>query len=79
MSQKATGSEVVILVKDTGSGIDQNHLEHIWDPFFTTKSVGEGVGLGLAVTYNIVKKHGGEIKAESHKDEGSIFTVRLPL
>jgi len=72
-------SEVVIQVKDTGCGIDQTHLEHIWDPFFTTKSVGEGIGLGLAVTYNIVKKHAGEIKAESHNGEGSIFTVRLPL
>lgn len=76
---KTDENEVTIQVRDSGCGIDHQHLEHIWDPFFTTKSVGEGVGLGLAVTYNIVKKHGGEIKVESHKGEGSIFTVRLPL
>lgn len=71
--------EVTIQVRDTGCGIDDQNLEHIWDPFFTTKSVGEGVGLGLAVTYNIVKKHGGDIKVDSIKGEGSTFTVRLPL
>jgi two-component system, NtrC family, sensor kinase len=79
ISTGSDGSQVIIQVKDTGCGIQHAHLEHIWDPFFTTKSVGEGIGLGLAVTYNIVKKHGGEIKAESHNGEGSIFTVRLPL
>jgi len=76
---RSDGTGVIIKVKDTGCGIKQDHLEHIWDPFFTTKSVGEGVGLGLAVTYNIVKKHGGEIKVESNKGEGSTFIVRLPL
>ncbi len=79
ISTKSDGSAVIIKVKDTGCGIQKDHLEHIWDPFFTTKSVGEGLGLGLAVTYNIVKKHGGEIKVESQKGEGSIFIVRLPL
>jgi PAS domain S-box-containing protein len=76
---RADENEVTIQVRDSGCGIDKQHLEHIWDPFFTTKSVGEGLGLGLAVTYNIVKKHGGDIKVESHKGEGSVFTVRLPI
>jgi len=79
ISTKSDESGVIIRVKDSGCGIQKDHLEHIWDPFFTTKAVGEGLGLGLAVTYNIVKKHGGEIKVESQKGEGSIFTVRLPL
>lgn len=72
------GPEVIIQVKDTGSGIHPEMLDRIWDPFFTTKSVGQGLGLGLAVTYNIVKRHGGDIRVESQKGEGSTFTVRLP-
>lgn len=72
------GPEVIIQVKDTGSGIHPEMLDRIWDPFFTTKSVGQGLGLGLAVTYNIVKRHGGDIRVESQRGEGSTFTVRLP-
>jgi signal transduction histidine kinase len=66
-------------VKDTGCGILPDQLDHIWDPFFTTKSVGQGLGLGLAVTYNIIKKQGGEIQVESKQGKGSKFTVRLPV
>ena len=76
---KCNGSTVMIQVKDTGCGISPDHLDHIWDPFFTTKSVGQGIGLGLAVTFNIVKRQGGEIKVESRQGEGSIFTVTLPI
>lgn len=75
----ASDSEVTIQVKDTGNGIEPEHLDHIWEPFFTTKSVGQGLGLGLAVTFNIVKRHDGEIKVESMKGEGSIFSVILPV
>lgn len=71
--------EVLIRVKDTGIGIPEEVLEQIWTPFFTTKEVGQGSGLGLAVSYNIVKKHRGEIEVESREGEGSQFTVRLPL
>lgn len=63
---------------DTGCGISPVLLDQIWDPFFTTKEVGKGLGLGLAVTYNIIKKHGGEIQVESKEGKGSKFTVRLP-
>jgi len=65
-------------IGDTGCGIPPVLLDQIWDPFFTTKEVGKGLGLGLAVTYNIIKKHGGEIEVESKEGKGSKFTVRLP-
>lgn len=68
-----------IKVRDTGYGIETRHLKHIFDPFFTTKPTGEGTGLGLSVSYGIVKKHGGEILVESKPGEGSTFTVVLPV
>jgi len=70
---------VTATISDTGCGIQPSMLEQIWDPFFTTKEVGKGVGLGLAVSYNIIKRHGGEVSAESMPGKGSKFTVRLPL
>ncbi|CAG0934043.1 partial two-component system, NtrC family, sensor kinase, partial [Planctomycetaceae bacterium] len=70
---------VSVQIRDTGCGIPQETIERIWDPFFTTKKVGKGIGLGLALTYNIVKRHGGEISAESRNNEGSRFTVKLPV
>ncbi|KAF0215458.1 MAG: PAS/PAC sensor signal transduction histidine [Geobacteraceae bacterium] len=70
---------VSIKIRDTGCGIAQDTIDRIWDPFFTTKEVGKGVGLGLALTYNIVKRHGGEIHVESRIGEGSEFTVLLPV
>jgi PAS domain S-box-containing protein len=71
--------QVEIEVSDTGYGIEEKHLKHIFDPFFTTKPTGEGTGLGLSVSYGIVKKHGGEIRVESKPGEGSTFTVLLPV
>ncbi len=67
------------VISDNGCGIPQAMMDQIWDPFFTTKEVGQGLGLGLAVTFNIVKTHGGEIFVDSRQGEGSKFTVRLPL
>jgi len=69
---------VTASICDDGCGISPVLLDQIWDPFFTTKEVGKGLGLGLAVTYNIIKKHGGEIQVESKEGKGSKFTVRLP-
>jgi PAS domain S-box-containing protein len=71
-------SMVMFEVRDSGCGIAKDVIEQIWDPFFTTKNVGQGIGLGLAVTYNIIKRHGGEISVESQIDKGSKFTVRMP-
>jgi two-component system, NtrC family, sensor kinase len=73
------GEQMIIDVTDTGVGIDPEHLPQIFDPFYTTKQVGRGTGLGLSVTYGIVEKHGGHIEVKSRKGEGSTFTVTLPL
>jgi signal transduction histidine kinase len=70
---------VVVAIADTGPGISPDVAGRIFDPFFTTKPVGEGTGLGLSISYEIVKKHGGEIRAESPAGGGAVFTVRLPI
>ncbi|MFH1435809.1 MAG: cache domain-containing protein [Pseudomonadota bacterium] len=69
---------VVIECSDTGCGIPDEHLDRIFEPFFTTKEVGKGTGLGLAVSYGIVTRHGGSITVESKAGKGTTFTVRLP-
>ncbi len=71
--------QVCISVKDNGAGIEAKHLKRIFDPFFTTKPTGEGTGLGLAVSYGIVKSHGGEIEVESTPGMGTEFRVLLPV
>lgn len=71
--------EVFISVSDTGSGITEENLKHIFEAFYTTKPVGQGTGLGLAVSYNIVNQHGGRIDVESELDVGTTFTVYLPI
>ena len=68
---------------DTGIGIPRENLKKIFEPFFTTKQMGKGTGLGLAVTYGIVKMHGGDIRVESQADPqkgptGTTFTITLP-
>jgi len=69
---------VCFIVRDTGKGISPENIQHIFEPFFTTKEVGKGTGLGLAVTYSIVKRHGGRIEVESEPGEGTSFYVYLP-
>ncbi len=66
-------------VTDEGEGISQENLPHIFEPFFTTKDIGEGTGLGLAVTYGIIREHGGWIVVKSAPGEGSTFSVYLPV
>ena len=66
-------------VRDTGAGIAPENLPHIFDPFYTTKEVGRGTGLGLSVTYGIIEKHGGHIEAHSQKGQGTVFTITLPI
>jgi two-component system NtrC family sensor kinase len=73
------GENVELCVHDTGEGIAPENLPKIFDPFFTTKAEGKGVGLGLAVLYGIVKAHEGEVEVKSKRNEGTTFTVSLPL
>ena len=75
---RPSDGQLEIQVADDGYGIEEKYLKHIFDPFFTTKPTGEGTGLGLSVSYGIVKKHGGEIRVESKPGEGSAFTIVLP-
>jgi signal transduction histidine kinase len=70
---------IVATVRDTGSGIPNDALPRIFEPFYTTKEVGKGTGLGLAIAYGIVQEHGGDIVAANHPDGGAIFTVELPV
>ena len=71
--------EVRISVKDNGSGIQQKVLDKIFQPFFTTKPTGQGTGLGLSLSYDIEKAHGGELKVETREGEGSEFIISLPV
>ncbi|MEO8712808.1 MAG: tetratricopeptide repeat protein, partial [Parafilimonas sp.] len=71
--------KVEIVVKDNGNGIPQNIVDKIFQPFFTTKPTGEGTGLGLSLSYDIIKAHGGEIKVNAKEGEGSEFIIHLPL
>jgi signal transduction histidine kinase len=79
VSTRVVDKFVAIIVHDTGSGIAPEHLGKIFDPFFTTKDATKGTGLGLAVSYGIIKKHGGDIEVESVMGKGTTFTVKVPI
>jgi signal transduction histidine kinase len=79
LSTKRRDDCVLISVKDNGNGIPQQIREKIFQPFFTTKPTGQGTGLGLSLSYDIVKAHGGELKVETKESEGSEFVLQLPL
>lgn len=79
VSTKKVNSKVEIRVKDNGNGIPEKVLNKIFQPFFTTKPTGQGTGLGLSLSYDIVKAHGGEIKVETKEGEGSEFIIQLPV
>jgi signal transduction histidine kinase len=76
---KKAGDNILISVKDNGNGIPPKILDKIFQPFFTTKPTGQGTGLGLSLSYDIVKAHGGEIKVETKDGEGTTFTIQLPI
>ena len=69
---------VCISIADTGIGMDPETMRRIFDPFFTSKEVGSGTGLGLYIAYDIIRKHGGDITVQSEPCGGSTFTVSLP-
>jgi len=79
VSTKKLNNEVEIKVSDNGNGIPKNILDKIYQPFFTTKPAGQGTGLGLSLSYDIIKSHGGEIHVEAKEGEGSDFIVKLPI
>jgi signal transduction histidine kinase/ketosteroid isomerase-like protein len=78
VSTKKLGDKIEVSVKDNGNGIPQKVLDKIFQPFFTTKPTGQGTGLGLSLSYDIVKAHGGELKVETKEGEGSKFIIQLP-
>ena len=78
VAQRA-GNKVIISVNDNGTGMSEKVTAKVFQPFFTTKPNGEGTGLGLSLSYDIVTKgHGGEIRVESKEGEGANFTIQLP-
>ncbi|HZI52148.1 MAG TPA: ATP-binding protein, partial [Chitinophagaceae bacterium] len=72
------GGKIEIRVADNGNGIPPKIVDKIFQPFFTTKPTGQGTGLGLSLSYDIVKAHGGEIKVNTKQNEGTEFTITLP-
>ena len=78
ISTKKIGNTIEIKVADNGNGIPQKVLDKIFQPFFTTKPTGQGTGLGLSLSYDIVKAHGGEIKVETGEDKGTTFIIQIP-
>ena len=79
LSTKKNNGKVEISVKDNGNGIPQKVLDKIFQPFFTTKPTGQGTGLGLSLSYDIVKAHGGELKVETKEGECTEFIIQLPI
>ena len=73
------GDAVVVRIRDTGKGIAQDDVGHIFDPGFTTKGVGVGTGLGLSISYNIIQKHHGRITADSDQGSGTTISITLPI
>jgi signal transduction histidine kinase len=75
ISAQLSDSRVILEISDTGEGIEDEDIDKIFDPFYTTKQLGEGTGLGLWVTYEIVKHYGGEISVHSKRGEGTAFNI----
>ena len=79
VSTKRNADKILVSVKDNGNGIPQKILDKIFQPFFTTKPTGQGTGLGLSLSYDIVKAHGGELQVETKEGKGSEFIIQLPI
>ena len=76
---RVDGDRAVAEVADTGQGIPPEQLARIYDPFFTTKSIGRGTGLGLSISYGIVREHDGALRCDSAVGQGTRFTLTMPL
>jgi two-component system NtrC family sensor kinase len=79
VTSRQRGAQIVVQVADTGPGIDPARAERIFNPFFTTKAVGEGTGLGLSISHGILREHQGSIRVEARAGGGAVFTVELPI
>ena len=79
VTSRQEGEEVVLSIRDTGRGMTEEVRKRIFEPFYTTKDIGQGTGLGLSIAYDIIKKHGGEITLESEPGQGTTFTIKLPI
>ncbi len=79
VSTKKLGDKIQIIIKDNGNGIPQNVLDKIFQPFFTTKPTGQGTGLGLSLSYDIIKEHGGELTVTTQEGVGAEFIIQLPI
>jgi signal transduction histidine kinase len=78
VSTKKLNDKIEIHIKDNGGGIPANVVSKIFQPFFTTKPTGQGTGLGLSLSYDIIKSHRGEIRVENKEGEGSEFIINIP-
>ncbi|GAA0228981.1 sensor histidine kinase [Marinomonas primoryensis] len=78
ISSQSDSDQIIIIVSDTGCGISKSKLGDIFSPFFTTKEVGKGTGMGLSIAHGIIENHGGEIEFTSKQGEGATFIVKLP-
>jgi len=75
----ATNTDINIIISDTGCGIDPENLNKLFTPFYTTRPIGSGKGMGLAACYGIIKLHDGSISITSELNVGSVITIKLPL
>jgi signal transduction histidine kinase len=78
VATKKQGNNIIITVKDNGTGMPEHVTDKVFQPFFTTKPTGQGTGLGLSLSYDIINAHGGELTVESKEGEGATFIIRLP-
>ena len=78
VAARVEGGDIVVMFRDNGSGIAEEALGKMFDPFYTTKPVGKGTGLGLSISYGIVERHGGKLSVGNFQDGGAEFVLRLP-
>jgi len=79
ISVKKMENDVIIEFKDTGSGMNKEQLKKVFEPFYTTKAVGEGTGMGMSISYKVIQNHQGTITIDSELNKGTTFKIRLPI